>query len=231
MLAKNFRRLQSNYSVRNFLIILTGDQLLSHHWPPEAWTERGGKFASAGKIRGDNIVDGISDITQQLFLDMEPLDAHIRREVEKEVTGKISKLKYQLIHPPKLKRPVKRLHNKPQGAARHFPVPLRCFAQMAFRGVPVIRIELRAARTTQRSTSACPQLILITCCGHAFRGYSTPLHACPRIAGQPRKATSPSGNVGAPSQARHFFLGASPGVARPNQPPLSSVAVERVTLD
>lgn len=34
----------------------------------------------------------------------------------------------------------------------------------------------------------------------------------------------------APSTARHFFLGASPGVARPNQPPLSSVAVERATL-
>ena len=43
--------------------------------------------------------------------------------------------------------------------------------------------------------------------------------------------TSGLSYVGAPSQARHFFLGASPGGVRPNQPLLSSVAVERVTLD
>ena len=38
--------------------------------------------------------------------------------------------------------------NKPQGATRHLPVPLWGSAQMVFRGVPAIRIELRAARTS-----------------------------------------------------------------------------------
>ena len=67
--------------------------------------------------------------------------------------------------------------------------------------------------------------------GASSGGCSTPLRPHPRASRMPSQATSGWANVGAPSTARHFFLGASPGGARPNQPLLSSVAVERVTLD
>ena len=81
------------------------------------------------------------------------------------------------------------------------------------------------------SATFAPQRFFIACCGRALRGTYDPLRARPRKSRMPSQATSGWANVGAPSTARHFFSGASPGVARPNQPPLSSVAVERVTLD
>lgn len=61
---------------------------------------------------------------------------------------------------------------------------------MTFRCEPAIRTDLRAARTTQRSTSACPQGVLIAACGRAFRGRYSPLHARPRLSVQHRKVTS-----------------------------------------
>jgi hypothetical protein len=48
-------------------------------------------------------------------------------------------------------------------------------------------------------------------------GAYAPLHSCPRAFRLSQNAASPWRNVGASSQARHFFLGVSPGVVRPNQ--------------
>lgn len=73
-------------------------------------------------------------------------------------------------------------HNKPQGAARHFPVPLRGLAQMAFRGGPVIRIELRGGvnftKVHGEFQAGCPlgsdYLVFISCrhhCRSAFESY------------------------------------------------------------
>ena len=112
-------------------------------------------------------------------------------------------------------------------------------SQMAWEGCAAIRTTLRAgaysfanhSRTSYAKALAGSQLCSLRAAGAGSGGYSTPLRPHPRASRMPSQATSGWANVGAPSQARHFFLGASPGVARPNQPPLSSVAVERVTLD
>ena len=56
-------------------------------------------------------------------------------------------------------------------------------AQMAFQSGLAIQAESRAARTSQRSTSACSPLAFIPCCGWALRGRSAP-HCAPILAFQ-----------------------------------------------
>jgi hypothetical protein len=82
-LAIKGRKCGADLKPRNPIIILTGEQLFENWWPPGKWAKKEDPFATIYASASHKDVDSLFDVTQQIYLGLEPWQDCINKYIQK----------------------------------------------------------------------------------------------------------------------------------------------------